>query len=106
MLQFGAFYGFIAVSGLKMFKHVDLDNSKNLFVVAAILIPGIGGLTLNFGDLGVNTFATPLIQVSAIACALILGIVTNLISFNMDYEFFGDNLFISFNGKSFQLIRE
>jgi len=74
-----ALYGFIAVSGLKMFKHVDLDNSKNLFVVAAILIPGIGGLTLNFGDLGVNTFATPLIQVSAIACALILGIVTNLI---------------------------
>ena len=74
-----ALYGFIAVSGLKMFKEVDLNDSKNLFVVAAILIPGIGGLTLNFGSLGVNTFATPLIQISSIACALILGIVTNFI---------------------------
>ena len=74
-----ALYGFIAVSGLKMFKEVDLGDSKNLFVVAAILIPGIGGLTLNFGNLGVSTYATPLIQISSIACALILGIVTNLI---------------------------
>ena len=39
-------YGFIAVSGLKMFKEVDLNNSKNLFTVAAILIAGIGGLAL------------------------------------------------------------
>lgn len=76
-----ALYGFIAVSGLRMFKHVDLDNSKNLFVVAAILIPGIGGLTLNFGMTagGVNTFTNPLIQISSIACALILGIITNAI---------------------------
>ncbi len=76
-----ALYGFIAVSGLKMFKEVDLNDSKNLFVVAAILIPGIGGLTLNFGvnELAVNTFTTPLIKISSIACALILGIVTNLI---------------------------
>ncbi len=76
-----ALYGFIAVSGLKMFKDVDLSDSKNLFVVAAILIPGIGGLTLNFGviDGGINTFASPLIKISAIACALILGIITNFI---------------------------
>ncbi len=76
-----ALYGFIAVSGLKMFKDVDLGDSKNLFVVAAILIPGIGGLTLNFGvlDGGLNTFTDPLIKISAIACALILGIITNLI---------------------------
>lgn len=39
-------YGFIAVSGLKMFKQVDLDKSKNLFTVSAILIAGIGGLSL------------------------------------------------------------
>ncbi len=76
-----ALYGFIAVSGLRMFKDVDLNDSKNLFVVAAILIPGIGGLTLNFGvlDGGVNTFVSPLIKISAIACALILGIITNVI---------------------------
>ena len=64
-----------------MFKDVDLGDSKNLFVVAAILIPGIGGLTLNFGVVagGTNTFDNPLIKISAIACALILGIITNLI---------------------------
>ncbi len=64
-----ALYGFIAVSGLRMFKHVDLDNSKNLFIVAAILVPGIGGLTLNFGE----------ISVTSIACSLILGIIVNLL---------------------------
>lgn len=64
-----ALYGFIAVSGLKMFKNLDLDDNKNLFVVSVILISGIGGLTLNFGK----------IEITEIAVALILGIVTNLI---------------------------
>ena len=64
-----ALYGFIAVSGLRMFKHVDLDNSKNLFIVAVILVTGLGGLVLTFGK----------VQISSIACALILGIVVNLI---------------------------
>mgnify|MGYP003290844434 CR=1 FL=1 len=36
----------------------------------------------------------------------LVGIVTTLISFNMDYELFGDELFVSFNGKNFQLSRE
>ena len=44
-----------------------------------MLIHQYQGLTLNFGNLGVNTYVTPLIQISSIACALILGIVTNLI---------------------------
>ena len=70
-----ALYGFIAVSGLRMFKHVDLDNSKNLFVVASILVTGLGGLVLNFG----GTFQKPVIQISSIACALILGIIVNVI---------------------------
>ena len=70
-----ALYGFIAVSGLRMFKHVDLDNSKNLFIVAAILVPGLGGLTLKFG----GTFDSPVITISSIVCALLLGIVVNLI---------------------------
>ena len=70
-----ALYGFIAVSGLRMFKHVDLDDSKNLFIVAAILVTGLGGLKLNFG----GTFDSPTIQISSIACALILGIIVNLI---------------------------
>ena len=70
-----ALYGFIAVSGLRMFKHVDLDNSKNLFIVAAILVTGLGGLVLNFG----GTFEAPTVQISSIACALILGIIVNLV---------------------------
>ena len=73
-------YGFIAVSGLKMFKHVDLENNKNLFVVSAILISGIGGLAIQipyaFSDLGAPS-AT--ITVTAIATALIIGIVTNAV---------------------------
>ena len=64
-----ALYGFIAVSGLRMFKHVDLDNSKNLFIVAAILVTGLGGLKLTFGA----------VTISSIACALILGILVNII---------------------------
>ena len=64
-----ALYGFIAVSGLKMIQQVNLGASKNLFVVSAILIPGIGGLSVTFGQVTLTT----------IACALILGIVANLI---------------------------
>ena len=62
-----ALYGFIAVSGLKMIQQVNLGASKNLFVVSAILIPGIGGLSVSFGKVTLTT----------IACALILGIITN-----------------------------
>ncbi|MBR1862249.1 MAG: uracil-xanthine permease [Lachnospiraceae bacterium] len=64
-----ALYGFIAVSGLKMIQNVDLNRNKNLFVVSVILIAGIGGLTLNFGS----------VTITEVACALILGIITNLI---------------------------
>ena len=63
-----ALYGFIAVSGLKMIQQVNLNASKNLFVVASILIPGIGGLSITFGKVTLTT----------IACALILGILTNV----------------------------
>ncbi len=64
-----ALYGFIAVSGLKMIQKVDLEESKNLFVVSAILIPGIGGLSVSFGKVTITT----------IACALILGIIANIV---------------------------
>ncbi len=63
-----ALYGFIAVSGLKMVQKVDLGENKNLFVVSVILITGIGGLTVSFGA----------VTLTSIACALILGILTNL----------------------------
>ncbi|MBO5066228.1 MAG: uracil-xanthine permease [Clostridia bacterium] len=64
-----ALYGFIAVSGLKMIQKVDLEDNRNLFVVSAILIAGIGGLTVKFGN----------VEITTIACALILGIVINII---------------------------
>ncbi len=62
-------YGFIAVSGLKMVQKVNLEQNKNLFVVAIILICGIGGLTLTFGK----------VTITSIACALILGIIANVL---------------------------
>ena len=62
-------YGFIAVSGLKMIQNVDLGDNKNLFVVAVILICGIGGMSVSFGN----------VTITEIACALILGIVTNVL---------------------------
>ena len=61
-------YGFIAVSGLKMIQQVNLGASKNLFVAAVILIAGIGGLSVSFGK----------VTLTSIACALILGILTNV----------------------------
>ena len=73
-------YGFIAVSGLKMFKNLDLDDNKNLFVVAAILISGIGGLTIQIPyAFAANGAVAKTIQITSIATALILGIVTNAI---------------------------
>lgn len=62
-------YGFIAVSGLKMIQTVDLNENRNLFVVSIILITGIGNMCLTFGQ----------IKLTSIACALILGILANLL---------------------------
>ncbi len=64
-----ALYGFIAVSGLKMVQKVDLNDNRNMFVVSVILIAGIGGLSLTFGQ----------VTITEVACALILGIVTNAV---------------------------
>ena len=64
-----ALYGFIAVSGLKMIQQVDLNDSRNLFVVSSILIPGIGGFCVSFGK----------IALTSTACALIIGIITNVV---------------------------
>ena len=73
-------YGFIAVSGMKMFKELDLNDNKNLFVVAAILISGIGGLTIQIPyALAENGAVAKTIQITSIATALILGIVTNFV---------------------------
>jgi uracil permease len=60
-------YGFIAVSGLKMIKNVDLEDNANLFTVSAILISGIGGMAFEIGK----------ITITATASAVVLGIIVN-----------------------------
>ena len=62
-------YGFIAVSGLKMLQPVDLNDNRNLFTASVILIAGIGGMTMNIGS----------VTLTEVACALILGVVVNLL---------------------------
>ncbi|MCD7889051.1 MAG: uracil-xanthine permease [Oscillospiraceae bacterium] len=62
-------YGFIAVSGLKMIQSVDFNDNRNVFTVSVILICGIGGMELTFGS----------VTITSIACALILGIIVNLV---------------------------
>ena len=64
-----ALYGFIAVSGFKMFQQVDLNKNRNLFVASVIFITGVGGMVVSFGKVEIRT----------VACALILGILTNVI---------------------------
>ena len=65
-----ALYGFIAVSGLKMLQKVDLQDNRNLFVVSTILIAGVGGMKLTFGK----------VTITSVACALILGILVNIVA--------------------------
>ena len=62
-------YGFIAVSGLKMIQKVNLEDNANLFTVSVILITGIGGMALSIGK----------VTITAIACALISGILINIL---------------------------
>jgi uracil permease len=62
-------YGFIAVSGLKMLQKVDLEKNANLFTASVILIAGIGGMAIAIGK----------VTLTSIACALILGIIVNVV---------------------------
>lgn len=61
-------YGFIASSGFKMFQKVDLNDNCNLFTACVIFIIGVGNMTVHFGSVEIRTTA----------CALILGILTNV----------------------------
>ena len=63
-----ALYGFISVSGLKMLQGVDFNDNRNLFVASIILIAGVGGMVVSFGAVEIRTTA----------CALILGILANV----------------------------
>ncbi|MBQ9621789.1 MAG: hypothetical protein IJJ71_14830 [Treponema sp.] len=52
-----------------MFQYVDLNKNKNLFVASVIFITGVGGMVISFCKVEIRT----------VACALILGILTNLL---------------------------
>ncbi len=69
-------YGFIAASGVKslMRAKIDFEVSKNIFVASVILVTGIGGLALKFGNPD-----KPIITVTSVAVSMILGILMNLI---------------------------
>ena len=69
-------YGFIASSGIKILikDKIDFSQSKNIIIASVILVVGIGGLALKFGPTN-----DPVIEITKIAVAMILGIILNLI---------------------------
>ena len=69
-------YGFIASSGIKILikDKIDFSQSKNIIIASVILVVGIGGLALKFGPAN-----DPVIEITKIAVAMILGIILNLI---------------------------
>jgi uracil permease len=52
-----------------MSQKIDLEQNANLFTASVILITGIGGMAMAIGK----------VTITAIACALILGIIVNLL---------------------------
>ncbi len=69
-------YGFIASSGVKMLiaEKIDFTKTKNIFVASIILVSGIGGLSLIFGDV-----SKPVITITSTAFSMFLGIILNFI---------------------------
>ena len=70
-------YGFIAASGVQMLikNQIDFTVSKNMYIASVILVSGIGGLSLKFG----NPEKAPVITITSIAVAMLLGIFMNSI---------------------------
>ena len=51
-----------------MLQKVDLNKNRNLFVASIILVAGVGNMMISFGNVTIRTTA----------CALILGILANV----------------------------
>ena len=64
-------YGYITLSGIRTIKdsNIDLNNNKNVTIIAAILTLGVSGAVCNFGIISIGTTAL----------AMIVGIVLNLV---------------------------
>ncbi len=76
-------YGMISAIGVRNMveNRVDLLNSRNLIVVALIMVAGLGRESLTFMLAGTPVTLTPL------ALAAIIGVVVNAILPGKDYEF-------------------
>ena len=64
-------YGYITLSGIRTIKDsgIDLNNNKNIIILASILTLGVSGVICNFGIISFGTTAL----------AMIVGIVLNMI---------------------------
>lgn len=64
-------YGYITLSGIRTIKdsNIDLNNNKNITILASVLTLGVSGVVCNFGVVSIGTTAL----------AMIVGIVLNLI---------------------------
>lgn len=64
-------YGYITLSGIRTIKDsgIDLNDNKNVTIIAAVLTLGVSGAVCNFGVVSIGTTAL----------AMIVGIVLNLI---------------------------
>ena len=64
-------YGYITLSGIRTIKdnNIDLNNNKNVTIIASVLTLGVSGVVCNFGVISIGTTAL----------AMIVGIVLNLV---------------------------
>lgn len=64
-------YGYITLSGIRTIKDndIDLNNNKNITILASVLTLGVSGAVCNFGVVSIGTTAL----------AMIVGIILNLI---------------------------
>ena len=64
-------YGYITLSGIRTIKdnNIDLNNNKNITILASVLTLGVSGAVCDFGVVSIGTTAL----------AMIIGIVLNLI---------------------------
>jgi len=64
-------YGYITLSGIRTIKdnNIDLNNNKNVVIIASVLTLGVSGAVCDFGIISIGTTAL----------AMIVGIILNLI---------------------------
>ena len=78
-----ALFGYIAISGLRMLKKVDLDDNRNILTASVILVTGLGSLSLlipyRFGYIDEASSLYGIvkwIEITPIAFSLIVGVIT------------------------------